>query len=234
MADPDREKRAAAARSLEFVRAGQIIGLGTGSTAAHAIRLLGERVRAGLAIRGVATSERTRQLAAAEGIPLVHLEDIERLDLTIDGADEVDPQLRLIKGGGGALLREKIVAFASDRLLVIVDSRKLVERLGRFPLPVEVVPSAWRLLAPRIAALGCTPVLRRRADQREVFVTDEGNYLLDCAFGAIDDPRRLAEALAAMPGVVEHGLFLDLADIVIVGRGETTEVLTAPPRAARC
>jgi ribose 5-phosphate isomerase A len=145
--DRDREKRAAAARSLDYVHAGQIVGLGSGSTAALMVELLGERVRAGLDIRGVATSAATRRLAEAGQIPLLPLEQVTRLDLTIDGADEVDPELRLIKGGGGALLHEKIVASASDRLIVIVDSSKLVARLGRFALPVEVVPSAWRLLA---------------------------------------------------------------------------------------
>jgi ribose 5-phosphate isomerase A len=227
MGDQEREKQAAAARSMAYVEAGQIVGLGTGSTAAHAIRMLGQRVREGLTIQGVATSERTRELAEAEGIPLLPLEQVTRVDVTIDGADEVDPQLRLIKGGGGALLHEKIVASASDRLIVIADSGKLVGRLGRFPLPVEVVPRAWRLLAGKLAALGCTPTLRQRTD--EVYVTEEGNYLLDCAFGAIEDPPRLASALNAMPGVVEHGLFIDMADVVIIGRGQDAEVLSAGP-----
>jgi len=152
------------------------------------------------------------------------------VDVTIDGADEVDPQLRLIKGGGGALLHEKIVAAASERLIVIADSGKLVGRLGRFPLPVEVVPRAWRLLAGRLAALGCTPTLRQRVDGGTVYVTEEGNYLLDCAFGAIDDPPRLARTLNEMPGVVEHGLFIDMADVVIIGRGGDAEVLSAGAR----
>ena len=227
MGDQEREKQAAAARSMACVEAGQIVGLGTGATATHAIRMLGQRVREGLTIQGVATSEQTRELAAAEGIPLLPLEQVTRVDVTIDGADEVDPQLRLIKGGGGALLHEKIVAWASDRLIVIADSGKLVGRLGRFPLPVEVVPRAWRLLAGKLAALGCTATLRQRTD--EVYVTEEGNYLLDCAFGAIEDPPRLASALNAMPGVVEHGLFIDMADVVIIGRGQDAEVLSAGP-----
>jgi ribose 5-phosphate isomerase A len=232
MADRDREKQAAAARSIAYVQAGQIVGLGTGSTASHVIRMLGQRVREGLAIRGVPTSEQTRELAQAEGIPLLPLEQLTRVDLTIDGADEVDPQLRLIKGGGGALLHEKIVASASDRFIVIADSSKLVGRLGRFPLPVEVVPQAWLLLAERLEVLGCTPRLRQGAGGA-VYLTEEGNYLLDCAFGAIDDPPRLARTLSEMPGVVEHGLFIDMADLVIIGRGQDAEVLTAGPRSQR-
>jgi ribose 5-phosphate isomerase A len=232
MADPEREKHAAAERSMAWVEAGQLIGLGSGSSAAHAVRLLGRRAREGLAIRGVPTSEATRLLAEAEGIPLVPLEQVTRLDLTIDGADEIDPQLRLIKGGGGALLHEKIVASVSARVVIIADSSKRVARLGRFPLPVEVVPGASRLLVEQLKALGGTPALRHRADG-EVFVTEEGNSILDCAFGAIADPPRLAQELAMMPGVVEHGLFLDLADFVVVGRGTQVEVLTAEPRPSR-
>ena len=233
MVDRDREKQAAAARSMAYVEDGQIVGLGTGSTASHVIRMLGQRVREGLAIRGVPTSERTRELARAEGIPLLPLEQLTRVDLTIDGADEIDPQLRLIKGGGGALLHEKIVASASDRFIVIADSSKLVGRLGRFPLPVEVVPQAWLLLAERLEFLGCKPTLRKRAGGGQVYVTEEGNYLLDCAFGAIEDPPSLASILSEMPGVVEHGLFIEMADVVIVGRGEDAEVLTAGPRSPR-
>jgi ribose 5-phosphate isomerase A len=233
MVDWDREKQVAAARSMAYVEAGQIVGLGTGSTASHAIRMLGRRVREGLTILGVPTSEQTRRLAEAEGIPLLPLEQTTRVDLTIDGADEVDPQLRLIKGGGGALLHEKIVAAASDRLIVIADSSKLVGRLGRFPLPVEVVPKAWLLLAERLEVLGCTPKLRQRAGGGGVYVTEEDNYLLDCAFGVIDDPPQLARTLSEMPGVVEHGLFIDMADVVIVGRGDDAEVLTPDSRSPR-
>jgi ribose 5-phosphate isomerase A len=224
MVDQNSEKRVAAAKSLEYVRNGQIVGLGSGSTAALMVELLGERVRAGLDVHGVPTSAATRRLAEARGIPLLPLEQVTRLDLTIDGADEVDPDLQLIKGGGGQLLHEKIVASAADRLIIIVDSGKLVARLGHFPLPVEVVPSAGRLLAEKLKALGCTPTLRPADGGR--FVTTEGNHILDCAFGQIPDPRRLARTLADLPGVVEHGLFIDMADVVIVARGATTEVLT--------
>jgi ribose 5-phosphate isomerase A len=220
------EKRAAAVRSLDYVRAGQLVGLGSGSTAALMVEMLGERVRAGLDIVGVATSAATRRLAEAAGIPMLPLERVTRLDLTIDGADEVDQELRLTKGGGGALLHEKIVASASDRLIVIVDSSKLVASLGRAPLPVEVVPAAGRLLTEKLKAQGCTPTLRLRTGAREPFVTAEGNHILDSAFGQIADPARLARILADMPGVVEHGLFIEMADLVIVGRGAATEVLT--------
>jgi ribose 5-phosphate isomerase A len=233
MVERDQEKRAAAAKSLDYVEAGQIVGLGSGSTAALAVQMLAERVRAGLAIRGVATSAATRRLAEAGRIPLLPLAQVTRLDLTIDGADEVDPELQLIKGGGAALLHEKIVAFASDRLIIIVDSSKLVPRLGAFSLPVEVVPAARRLLAERLRALGCTPTLRLQAGASEPLVTEEGNHLLDCAFGEIPDPRHLARTLADLPGVVEHGLFVDMAHLVIVGRGEATEVLTRGRKGAQ-
>ena len=197
------------------------------------IRLLGRRAREGLAIRGVPTSDATRRLAEAEGIPLVPLEQVTRLDLTIDGADEIDPQLRLIKGGGGALLHEKIVASVSARVVIIADSSKRVARLGRFPLPVEVVPRASRLLVEQTEGARRHACAAPPGRGGEVFVTEEGNSILDCAFGAIADPPRLAQELAMMPGVVEHGLFLDLADFVVVGRGTEVEVLTAGPRPDR-
>ena len=223
-ADIDTEKRRAAERGLEYVEDGMVLGLGTGSTAAHAVRLLGERVRAGLDVRGVPTSRATQALAEACGVPLATLDEVTRLDLTIDGADEVDPELRLIKGGGGALLREKIVASVSDRLVIVVDSGKLVERLGAFGLPVEVTPFAANVVAAALEATGCRAALRRGADGRP-FVTDEGNALLDCAYGAIGDPRALAASLDAIVGVVEHGLFLDMADIAVVGRAAGVEVI---------
>ena len=195
------------------------VGLGTGSTAAHAIRLIGARVRGGLALRGVPTSEQSAALARAEGIPLVDLNEVERVHLAIDGADEVDGGKRCIKGGGGALLREKIVACAADRLVVIVDSGKTVERLGAFPLPVEAIPFAREQVRRRIVALGASAELR--ADDAGPFVTDEGNHIMDCRFGRIADASGLAVQLSAIPGIVEHGLFIGLADDVIVGRGGT-------------
>jgi ribose 5-phosphate isomerase A len=187
--------------------------------------MLGERVRRGLRIRGVPTSERTRRTAEMVGIPLTTLDDCPRLDITIDGADEVDPSLNLIKGGGGALLREKVSAAASRRFVVVVDSRKPVKRLGAFPLPVEVSAFAWRPVADRIANLEVVPVLRR-GEGGIPFRTDGGNYILDCAFAAIDDAEALAARLDAIPGILEHGLFVGMADAVVVGRGRTVEVLT--------
>jgi len=224
MTEINEEKRLAAERSLDYVRDGMCLGLGSGSTAAIMLELLGQRVRSGLRVRGVPTSETSRQLAELAGIPMVSLDEVFRLDLTIDGADEVDPQFNLLKGGGGALLREKIVASLSRRVVIIVDSQKQVPHLGAFPLPVEVVPFAWQPLAQRLGDLGATPILRP-SREGPPFVTDERNYILDCACGRIDDPAALAARLDAMPGVVDHGLFVGLADTVIVGRGQTTQVM---------
>jgi ribose 5-phosphate isomerase A len=214
----DAEKEAAARSSLRFVHDGDIVGLGTGSTAAHIVRLLGERVRAGLKIRGIPTGVETKDLAASLGIPLTTLDEFQQIDVTIDGADEVDPRLRLIKGGGGALLREKIVASASRKYVIIADSSKQVRRLGKFPLPVEVIPFAQALLAKKIAALGASVRLRTNSSG-EPFVTDEGHHILDCSFGQISNPKSLARELEGMPGVVEHGLFIDMADVVLIGKG---------------
>lgn len=224
MSEIDREKRLAAERSLDYVHDGMCLGLGSGSTAAIMLELLGQRVRQGLRVRGVPTSEASRELAHREGIPLVSFDEVSQLDLTIDGADEVDPQLNLTKGGGGALLREKIVASLSRRVVIIADSHKQVPHLGAFPLPVEVVAFAWRPLARRLRDLGSSPALRPGGDGRPL-VTDEGNYILDCAFGRIDDPAALATRLDAIPGVVDHGLFVGLADIVIFGRDEGTVIV---------
>jgi ribose 5-phosphate isomerase A len=218
----DREKEAAARASLKFVQDGSVVGLGSGSTAAYAVRFLAERVRSGLKIRGIPTSSSTRELAASLGIPLITFADAQQIDITIDGADEFDPQLQLIKGGGGALLREKIVASASRQLVIVADASKQVRVLGKFPLPVEVVPFAQPLVAKRMAALGATAKLRRDPSGNP-FVTDQGNHILDCSFGTIADPPALARVLDGMPGVVEHGLFIDLASVVLVARGDEVE-----------
>jgi len=215
----DLEKEAAARASLRFVRDGNIVGLGTGSTAAYAVRFLGERVQAGLKIRGIPTSVQTKELATSLGIPLTTLDEFQQIDVTIDGADEFDPQLNLIKGGGGALLREKIIASASRQLVIIADSSKQVAVLGKFPLPVEVIPFAQPLVAKRIASLGATVKLRQDANGNP-FVSDEGHHILDCSFGQIPDPPAMARMLSDMPGVVEHGLFIDLATVVLMAKGE--------------
>lgn len=214
----DEEKLAAARASVRFVHDGQIVGLGTGSTATAAIRLLGEQVQKGLKIVGIPTSQRSRELAESLGIPLATLDDYQQIDVTIDGADEFDPKLRLIKGGGGALLREKVVASASKLVVIVADSGKQVEVLGKFPLPVEVIPFAQALIAERVTALGASVTLRQYA-YGNPFVTDEGHHILDCHFGQIPDPPSLACRLSKMPGIVEHGLFIDMADLVIVAKG---------------
>src|SRR6056297_2002747 len=211
-------KRNAARRALEH---GMILGLGTGSTAAEFVDLLGERVRDGLKVVGVPTSEATLELARAAGISMATIDDEPELDLTVDGADEIDRQLRLIKGGGGALLREKIIATASAKVVIIADHSKLVDYLGAFPLPVEAVPfglDVSRSMIEDIAdELGLSgPVRLRRTSEGEPFVTDGGNRIFDCAFGRIDEPEALAELLPFAPGVIDHGLFLGLADQVIL------------------
>jgi ribose 5-phosphate isomerase A len=214
----DLEKEAAARSSLRFVKDGHVVGLGTGSTAAYFIQLLGEKVKNGLQIRGIPSSNRSREQAASLGIPLTTLDECQQIDVTVDGADEVDPQLRLIKGGGGALLHEKIVASATKQLVIVVDASKRVPVLGKFPLPVEVVKFAKALVKKRIEALGAQVELRRTVDDRP-FLTDENNYILDCHFGQIPDADGLARRLSDMPGIVEHGLFIGMASVVLVANG---------------
>jgi ribose 5-phosphate isomerase A len=223
------EKRLAATHALEFVEDGMTVGLGTGSTAAIFVELLGARVREGLRVVGVPTSTKTRELAVACGIELATLDDVAAIDVTVDGADELDGELRLIKGGGGALLYEKLVALASRALVVVADSGKLVERIGRVPLPIEVVPFGWRHTSARVARLGVEPVLRMDAAGAPVR-TDEGNLVLDCPFGPIEAPERLAAELKGLPGVVDHGLFLDIASTAIVASASGVDVRDRPPR----
>ncbi len=228
----DAWKLQAAEHALGFVEPGMKLGLGTGSTAAKFVDLLGAKVKAGLDVIGVPTSEATRVHAESLGIRMTTLDEEPHLDLTIDGADELDETLQLIKGGGGALLREKIVASASDRMVVIADVSKRVRVLGAFPLPLEVVRfglAATRNMVQVLAAdAGCsgTITLRSAADGQP-FVTDSGNYILDCAFGRIDEPDALDEALKLIPGVVENGLFLGLADAAIVAGPGGVEVMEA-------
>jgi ribose 5-phosphate isomerase A len=223
--DSDQLKRAAAERAVALVFDGMRVGLGTGSTAKHFVSLLAERARGGLRVVGVPTSETTRAQAEREGIPLTTLDEAPELDLTVDGADELDDRLRLVKGGGGALLREKIVAAASRRMVVIADGSKRVKELGRFPLPIEVVPfgleATKRAIGRALESAGAGGELRlRSAANGTPFVTDSGHCILDAHLGRIDAPERVAAALAAVPGVVEHGLFLGLATGAIVATAE--------------
>jgi len=219
-------KRSAGYRAAELVEDGMAVGLGTGSTAFYLVERLAARVREeGLRLRCVPTSRRTEEQARSLGLTLVDFEEVGALDLAIDGADEIGPGLSLIKGGGGALLREKLVASAARRFVVIADSAKRVEVLGRFPLPVEVVPFAWQTTAQRVARVtGAEPTLRRE-DGGEVFVTDNGNYVLDCRCGQIPDPARTERELKLLTGVVESGLFVGLAHTAIVGTADGVEII---------
>ena len=226
-------KREAAAGALDFVKSGMRLGLGTGSTARPFVELLGDRVRAGLDIIAVPTSEATRIQAEQCGIPLTTLDETPELDLTIDGADEIAPDLALIKGGGGALLREKIVASASARMVVIADDSKWVAMLGRFPLPIEVVPfglaaTKRAVEAAAIAAACPGPISLRKDKAGHAFVTDGGHFILDAALQRIADPRALGERLSAIPGVVEHGLFIGLAHAAVIAGPEGQRIVERP------
>lgn len=222
----EKAKLAAARRAVDFVEAGMRVGLGTGSTSAWMLRCLGQRVREeGLRITGVPTSDRTAALAREVGIKVVTLEEARWLDLTIDGTDEFDPDLNLIKGGGGAHLREKIVATASDQMIVIADAAKEVAHLGAFPLPVEVIPFGWQTskalieeMLVSLDVLGRDVTVRMNGDKP--FVSDEGNRILDLHLGRIGNPRQLALAINQVPGVVENGLFIDICDRVVIGHGD--------------
>ena len=227
----DAFKLAAAERALAFVESGMKLGLGTGSTAAKFVDLLGAKVRAGLDVVCVATSEATQVQAEALGIPMTTLEEAPFLDLTVDGADEIDDELRLIKGGGGALLREKIVATASGRMIVIADASKRVASLGAFPLPVEIVrfglTATHNMVVALAADAGCEGeiTLRKRPDGAP-YITDGGNFILDCAFGRIAEPEDLDEALKLIPGVVENGLFIGIADTAVIAGADGVHVIS--------
>ncbi len=224
----DRAKYASAHCAADFVQDGMRVGLGTGSTAAWLVRRLGARVRQeGLRILAVPTSTRTAQLAREVGINVVSLDEARWLDLTIDGADEFDAELTLIKGGGGALLQEKIVATASDQMIVITDAAKEVKTLGAFPLPVEVIPFGWQATQALVEeVLSSLDVMGRQSSLRmngaQPFMTDEGNHILDLALGRIGNPRQLSLVLNQIPGVVENGLFIDIADQVVIGHADGT------------
>lgn len=217
-------KRAAACAAVGEIQDGMLVGLGTGTTASFAIAALAKRVAAGLKVRTVATSLAAGCAAEAAGLAVLPFDALARLDLAIDGADELDPQLRAIKGKGGAMLREKIVAAAAERMIVIVDDSKQVTRLGKGALPVEVLPFAAGFVSDRIACLGAT-VSRRMAGDAS-YRTDQDNFILDCRFGPIDDPQALAAALSAIPGMLGHGLFLDEIDAAYVGGSDGVIQLT--------
>ncbi|MCK6559304.1 ribose-5-phosphate isomerase RpiA [candidate division KSB1 bacterium] len=213
----DQQKQLAAAAALQYVENKMTVGLGTGSTTALALRALSQRLRAGLRITGVPSSAATAQLAKRLRIPLIQdAGAFHKIDLTLDGADEVDPDCNLIKGGGGALAREKIIATRSDRVIIMVNEKKLVPKLGRFRLPVEVLPFGWQSTAAILRSLGCKTALR--GSPAKPFRTDNGNFIIDCAFGEIAEPEKLLQLLKSIVGVVEVGLFVAVADLVIVGR----------------
>jgi ribose 5-phosphate isomerase A len=212
------EKELAGRAAAKLVRDGEVVGLGTGSTAHFAIVALGERVQAGLKITGIPTSIATEHLARKLFIPLGSLDEHPAIDITIDGADEIDPQINLIKGGGGALLREKVIASVSKKMVVAVDSTKLVPKLGKFPLPIEIIPFAQPVVERKLVHLGATAKLRLKPDGQP-YVTDNGNHILDASFGRIGDPPSLARALSDTPGIVEHGLFIGFARLALVGKG---------------
>lgn len=228
VAGPEALKRKAAERAAEWIRDGMVVGLGTGSTVRHLLDVIAERRGAGewQRVVGVPTSVDTQRRAAALGIPLATLAERPAIDLTIDGADEVDPELRLIKGLGGALLREKIVAAASARLVIVADDSKVVARLGtKAPLPVEVDPFGEPVQPAFLRLLGCEPVLRR-GDGGQPYLTDGGNHILDCRFpGGIADPEGLERALALRPGIVESGLFLGMAEVAVIAGADGVRVM---------
>jgi ribose 5-phosphate isomerase A len=233
MMDTEAQKRAAAARAIDFVHPGMRLGLGTGSTAKPFVELLAERVKAGLDVIAVPTSEATRALAERLGVTLTTLDETPELDLTVDGADEIAPDLTLIKGGGGALLREKIVASASAKMVVIADQSKWVPILGRFPLPIEIVSfgagSTRRAIEAAAVEAGCPgPVVLRKGKDGLAFVTDSGHWVLDAHLQRIPDPQELAARLAVVPGVMEHGLFIGLAGTAIVAGPDGVRLIERP------
>jgi ribose 5-phosphate isomerase A len=220
------EKELAGRAAAELVRDGDVVGLGTGSTAYFAVVALGERVKAGLKILGIPTSDATAEVARKVGVPLTTLDEHPEIDITIDGADELDPRLNLIKGGGGALLREKVVASASKKMVVVADASKLVPALGKFPLPVEIVSFARTVIENKIKSLGATVKLRTTKEGGS-YLTDNGNPILDCSFGIIKDPATLARTLGSIPGVVEQGLFIGLATLALIGKDGSVQRLGA-------
>ncbi|KAB8126178.1 ribose-5-phosphate isomerase RpiA [Gracilibacillus oryzae] len=223
MNNSDQLKHNVAKEAVKYVKDGMKLGLGSGSTMYFFMKELGERVSNGLKVIGIPTSNKTAEWAKEFNVPLADFSQIQELDLAIDGADEVDPNLQLIKGGGGALLREKVVAAAAKEFLVIADESKVVENLGKFPLPIEVIPFGWEVTANKITALGCELALRKVNDQ--IYITDNGNYILDCKFGRIQDPEKLNRELQSIVGIVENGLFINIASKVLISNPEQVKVM---------
>ena len=224
----EQSKKNAGEAAVDYIENGMIIGLGSGSTIYWMLKKLGERVQEGLDIKGIPTSVKTEQLAKAFGIPLTTFSEVKQIDLAIDGSDEVDKELNLLKGGGGSLVREKIVDAEAKQLIIIVDESKVVSQLGAFALPVEVVPFGWEITARNIAEIGCEVQLRKLGN--EVFVSNNGNYILDCQFPEIDQPKLLHDELKRCVGVVETGLFTDMANSVIVATKNGVEILSKDTR----
>ena len=217
----DQVKEKVGREAAQLIQPGMTVGIGTGSTAFWFIHFLAERIQAGLSCRGVPTSVQTKLLAESRGIPLAALHEVSHIDLAIDGADEISPHLDLIKGGGGALLEEKRVATAAQKLIIIADETKIVAQLGKFPLPVEVIPGSYQQVKKQIELIGCKAVLLRESDKK-IFITDHGHYILDCHFQKITNPIVLHDQLNNIPGVVENGLFIDLADHALIGYTDGT------------
>lgn len=217
-------KKVAGEKAAELIRPGMVVGLGTGSTAYWAIQKIGAMVKEGLKIRAIATSEASAELARELGITLTTFAETQHIDIDIDGADEISERLDVIKGGGGALLREKIVAYHSKQLVVIADEHKYVPVLGKFPLAVEVIPFGWEATSFKLQNLGCKPVLRKK--ENSIFITDNGNYIIDCSFGTIKDPQEINNAIDGIPGVVETGLFVQMVHTIVLGYEDgSTKVL---------
>lgn len=220
----EQKKKRAGEKAIEFIKDGMIVGLGSGSTVYWMLKKLGELVSQGLNIKGIPSSIRTETWAKEFGVPLTDFSEVQKLDVAIDGADEVDPHFNLIKGGGGSLLREKIVDASSNKLIIIVDETKMVSELGAFPLPVEVVPFGWEVTAKQISQLGCTPTIRKI--NRKTFISNNGNFILDCKFShPIKDPNTLHKELKLLLGVVETGLFVKMTDIVIIGKKDYVSII---------
>lgn len=216
------EKKTSAEHSCNYVKNKMVIGLGTGSTVKYAIEKIGKMVKEGLQIKAIPSSIETEKLAKKNKIPLTSLNEVSKIDLTIDGADEFDVNLNLIKGGRGALFREKILAYNSKKLIIVVDSSKKVKKLGKSPLPIEVLPFSWKATYLHLEKLGCKPKLRMK--KNSPFITDNGNYILDCKFGKIDNAKKLESKIKKIVGVIEYGLFIGLADIIIMGMGKEVKI----------